>query len=80
MLSLLVTRAIAAVEAGVDERGQDPFADATGAPGLVDHEHPPGGTGLAEDVVDGQRRQPAQVDHADAETGRGQAGHDPQLR
>ena len=60
--SLLATRAILPVEPGVDERRDDALRDAAGPPGLVDDEHAAGRARLAQQVVDRQRREPAQVD------------------
>ena len=38
----LATRSDRAREPGLDQRGDHALADAAGAPGLVDHQHPPG--------------------------------------
>ena len=52
------------VVAGVDQHRHDSLGDAARAPGLVDDEDPLRGDRLAGDVLDRQRRQPAQIDDA----------------
>ena len=52
------------VDTRLDEPADDGLADAAAAARLVDDHHPPGRAGVAGDLVDRQRRQPAQVEHA----------------
>ena len=50
-----------AAKAGLDQSGDDAFADTPRMPGLVGHQNPPGGRRLAHDVVDRQGREEPQV-------------------
>ncbi len=54
-------------EAAVGERRDHGLRDAAGAPRLVDDEHPAHRLGLAHEVVDRQRGEPAQVEQAAGE-------------
>jgi hypothetical protein len=62
--SLLVTAGHAAGEAGVDERGEHALADAARAPVSSTASTRPVASASRRTVVDRQRRQPAQVEHA----------------
>ena len=68
--SAAATRRIGAVNALGDEAGDDGLADAARPPGLVDDDDPADGAGVAGDLLDRQRRQPAQVEHAAADARR----------
>ena len=67
-----------AVEAVLDEPGDDALAHAARAPGLVHDQDPAGGTGLGHHVGDGQRRQPPEVEDAHAHPLGAQAAGDAQ--
>ena len=62
--SAAATRRIGAVEPSSHEPGDDGLADAARLPGLVDDHDPADGPGVAGDLVDRQRGQPAQVEDA----------------
>ena len=51
-------------EPGLGEGGHDRLAGTAAAAGLVDHEDAPDGDGVAHDLVERQRRQPADVEDA----------------
>ena len=74
--SLLATRARRPRVARVEELGDDPLPHAARPAGLVDDERAAGGRGLAEHLVHRQRRQPAQVDHRDADAALAQPPRD----
>src|SRR5438309_2144545 len=57
----------AAVEAGLEQPGDETLGDPAGRARLVDDEHPPGCATLAKHILDRQRREPAQVDDPDAD-------------
>ena len=60
------------VDTRLDEPADDGLADAAGAAGLVDDDDPADCPRVAGDLVDRQRRQPAQVEHAAADAVRRQ--------
>ena len=57
----LDTRRIGPAKPLLDQSGDDALADPAIMPGLVDHQHPAGQLSLDQDVLDRQRREPAQV-------------------
>jgi hypothetical protein len=66
-----------AAEAVLNARRDDSLADATAVLSLVHDQHPTGSSGPADHVVDRQRHQPAQADHAHAHAFVGQQHRGP---